>query len=92
MRLNEEKMKTLAGLRVNLPLYLKSWMLLEKYFRVTERRHQKDCPAFGFTHYLFLLNSVRGVAEALRCLSVHLLQIQKDSVLKVLVNERSYRL
>lgn len=87
------KMKTLAGLRVNLPLYLKSWMLLEKYFRVTERRHQKDCPAFGFTHYLFLLNSVRGVAEALRSgACVHLLLIQKDSVFKVLVNERSYRL
>lgn len=85
---NEEENK---NVRVNLPVYLKSWMFLEeRCFGVTGRRCQKDCPAFGLRHLFFLLNSVRGVAEVLERLSMLLLWLHKDAVLRVLVNERSY--
>ena len=46
----------------------------------------KGLPKIQFHTCFLLLNAARGVAEVLECLSVHLLWIRKDSVLKVLVN------
>lgn len=65
MLLNEEKIKMSDMLRVNLPVYLKSGMFLEeRYFRVTERRYQKDSPAFSFTHFFSAEFSKRSCRSA----------------------------
>lgn len=51
-------------LRINLPPYLKSWLLPEgSSFGIADG---KDCPAFSFTFFFPLLASVRGERKVLK--------------------------